>query len=271
MRRALAHPGDVAVADRLSGVLTYRKLLVGTRLLSKRMRAIPGGRDRRDAPGFRGGRYRLSQPAHGRKAPRDAQLDHRPGRTCARRGKLRVTRVITSRKLIDRLGIEVPGAEYVFLEDLRGGIGKAETLATLLATYVAPHRFLQACRRVDRRRPGGGPVHLRIGKRAQGGPLEPPEPDHERAGRAARPGRDPRRCHAGLPAPLPQLRPDGEHHCSAAGRDSARVSPGPHRRARVGARHRRLPADAPGYHAYVPGLHLLSPPGTPATTCDRFA
>ena len=42
MRRGLAHPGDVAVADRLSGVLTYRKLLVGTRLLSKRIREIPG-------------------------------------------------------------------------------------------------------------------------------------------------------------------------------------------------------------------------------------
>ena len=42
VRRGLTHPGDVAVADRLSGVQTYRKLLVGTRLLSERIRDIPG-------------------------------------------------------------------------------------------------------------------------------------------------------------------------------------------------------------------------------------
>ena len=149
VRRALAHPGDVAVADRLSGVLTYRKLLVGTRLLSKRIREIPG-----DAIG-------VMLPASvavdivflslhmAGKLPVMLNWTTGPAALAHAVGKLRVTHVITSQKLIDRLGIEVPGAEYVFLEDLRGGVGKAEALATLLATYVAPHRFLRAVPRVD--------------------------------------------------------------------------------------------------------------------------
>jgi len=149
VRRALAHPGDVAVADRLSGVLTYRKLLVGARLLSKRIREIPG-----DAIG-------VMLPASvavdmvffslhlAGKLPVMLNWTTGPAALAHAVGKLRVTHVITSQKLIDRLGIEVPGAEYVFLEDLRGGIGKAEALAKLLATYLAPHRLLRAVPRPD--------------------------------------------------------------------------------------------------------------------------
>ncbi len=143
------HPDDVAVADRLSGVMTYRKLLVGTRLLSKRIRKIPG-----DAIG-------VMLPASvavdivflslhmAGKLPVMLNWTTGPAALAHAVGKLRVTHVITSQKLIDRLGIEFPGAEYVFLEDLRGGIGKADALAALLATYVAPHRFLRAVPHVD--------------------------------------------------------------------------------------------------------------------------
>ena len=52
--------------------------------------------------------------------------------------------MVTSRKLIDRLGIEVPGAEYVFLEDLRAGVGKLEAaLARCWRTYLLPGRLLR--------------------------------------------------------------------------------------------------------------------------------
>jgi long-chain-fatty-acid--[acyl-carrier-protein] ligase len=148
------HPGDVAVADRLSGVLTYRKLLVATRLLSKRIRERVPTCGSGDAIG-------VMLPASAAvdivflslhmagKLPVMLNWTTGPATLAHAVGKLRVTYVITSKKLIDRLGIEVPGAEYVFLEDLRGGVGKAEALATLLATYFAPHRFLRAVPRVD--------------------------------------------------------------------------------------------------------------------------
>ncbi len=55
--------------------------------------------------------------------------------------------VITSKKLIDRLGIQIEGAEYLFLEDVRAGIGKLETVTVLLSTYVLPGRLLRAAPR----------------------------------------------------------------------------------------------------------------------------
>ena len=137
------------MADRLSGVLTYRKLLVGTRLLSKRMRAIPGSAIGVMLPASVAVDIVFLSLHIAGKLPVMLNWTTGPAALAHAVEKLRVTHVITSRKLIDRLGIEVPGAEYIFLEDLRGGIGKAEALATLLATYVAPHRFLQAVPRVD--------------------------------------------------------------------------------------------------------------------------
>jgi long-chain-fatty-acid--[acyl-carrier-protein] ligase len=56
--------------------------------------------------------------------------------------KLSIRCVVTSRKLIDRLSIEVAGADYVFLEDLHAQIGKLSALRTLLASYLFPRAFL---------------------------------------------------------------------------------------------------------------------------------
>ena len=55
---------------------------------------------------------------------------------------LNVRYVITSKKLIDRLGIQIEGTEYVYLEDIRGQIGKLEAAMTMLSTYLLPGRML---------------------------------------------------------------------------------------------------------------------------------
>ena len=62
---------------------------------------------------------------------------------------LNIRHVVTSRKLIDRLGIQVPGAEYAFLEDLRASVGRREAVTALLASYLFPSSFLR-----DLPRPG---------------------------------------------------------------------------------------------------------------------
>ena len=185
-------------------------------------------------------------------------------------GKLRVTHVITSQKAYRPAeDLKSPASSTYSLKTCEAGSGKgAEALATLLATYVTPHHFLGSgattrSTRCPGRRPDPAvvPVHSWIGERAQGGPAEPPEPGHERAGRAARPGRDLRRCHAGLPAPLPRSFgfDGGKHHCSAL------------LQAGFGSCVTRTPPTCPGWyarivgyrptlllhHAYVPGLHLL--------------
>jgi len=59
-------------------------------------------------------------------------------------------RIVTSRKLVDRLGITVEGAVYEFLEDIKGGIGKAEALGMLARAKFAGGSFLRALPRQDR-------------------------------------------------------------------------------------------------------------------------
>src|SRR5262249_36870760 len=51
-----------------------------------------------------------------------------------------LTHVVTSKAFIDRLGIENQGWEYVFLEDVRQGIGRFELLRTLLRVRYLPGR-----------------------------------------------------------------------------------------------------------------------------------
>jgi long-chain-fatty-acid--[acyl-carrier-protein] ligase len=51
-------------------------------------------------------------------------------------------RVVTSRKFIDRLGLKIEGADYVFLEDLRKEIGKLEALSALLGVRFFPGKVL---------------------------------------------------------------------------------------------------------------------------------
>lgn len=153
VRRALQHPDDVAVADRLSGVLTYRRLLVGTRLMGRRLAELEG-----DAIG-------VLLPASVAadlvffalhlvgKLPVMLNWTTGPGNLAHAVDVLHVRKVVTSRKLIDRLGIQIPGAEYVFLEDLRTKVGKMEAMLALLTSYLVPNRFLHNLPRPHRDKP----------------------------------------------------------------------------------------------------------------------
>lgn len=143
VRRALRHLDDAAVADRISGVLSYRRLLVGSRLLSKRLAALPGDTVGVMLPASVAADVVFFGLHLAGRLPAQLNWTTGPGNLAHAVQSLNITRVVTSRKLIDRLGIEVRGAEYVFLEDLRGGIGKPEALSVLLATYLAPRRFLR--------------------------------------------------------------------------------------------------------------------------------
>src|SRR5437660_6654308 len=53
---------------------------------------------------------------------------------------MKLSHVVTSKAFIDRTGIKVAGAEYVFMEDLRRAIGFFEKLRTLLGVRLFPGR-----------------------------------------------------------------------------------------------------------------------------------
>jgi len=142
LRRALDNPNDVAVADRVSGVLTYRRLLVGTQILGRRLAELPGDAIGVLLPASAAADIVFFALHRFGKLPVLLNWTTGPANLGHAVQTLGVTRVVTSRKLIDRLGIRVPGAEYVFLEDLRAEVGKLEAVLTLLGTYFFPRRLL---------------------------------------------------------------------------------------------------------------------------------
>ncbi|MCC9608907.1 AMP-binding protein [Blastopirellula sp. JC732] len=153
VRRALERPDSAAVADQLSGVLTYRKLLTGATLLSKRIAKLEGHAIGIMLPAsvaadtlFLAVQMAGKLPVMLNWTTGDAGLAHAVE-------KLEVKNVVTSQRFLDRLGIEVPGADIVALEEMREGISKWEQTTTYLATYIAPKSFLRSLPKVDRDAP----------------------------------------------------------------------------------------------------------------------
>jgi long-chain-fatty-acid--[acyl-carrier-protein] ligase len=142
VRQALAHPAEAAAADDLSGVVTYARMLTGARLMARRFAQLPGDAVGLLLPASVAADTALMALFWARKLPvllnwttGPVNLDH-----AAKTMQLR--RIVTSRKLIDRLGLKIEGADYVFLEDLRKDIGKLEALATLLGIRMFSGKLL---------------------------------------------------------------------------------------------------------------------------------
>ncbi len=143
VRRALRQWDDPAVADDLSGVLSYRRLLVATSLLAEKFRALPGEAVGVMLPASVAADVVFFALHLAGKLPAMLNWTTGPVNVAHAVKILGITRVITARRLIDRLGIEVAGAEYVFLEDVRPRISKFAALRTLASTYLLPESFLR--------------------------------------------------------------------------------------------------------------------------------
>jgi len=175
VRRVLKNPKDVVAADRISGVLSYRKLYVGARLMAKRFdglqsyarspaSAVGKGAAKADGTGsLPAGLVPVGMLLPGSvaadivffglqlagKLPVLLNWTTGPAYLAHAVKTLGIRQVITSKKLIDRLGIQIEGAEYMFLEDIRAGVGKLEAAMTLLSTYLFPSRLLRGLPKLD--------------------------------------------------------------------------------------------------------------------------
>lgn len=134
--RALAHPKDVAAADDLAGALTYERLLIGTLTMARRFEQLPGDNVGLLLPAsvaadiaFLGLHLAGKLPIVLNWTTGPANLEYAAQLT-------QLTHVVTSRAFIDRTHIEVPGTTFVFLEDIRKGVGKVELLRRLLAVRL---------------------------------------------------------------------------------------------------------------------------------------
>ncbi len=149
VRRALLAPTEPAVADRISGVLPSRRLLVGAMLMARRFAAWPEKHVGVMLPASVAADIVFFALHMAGKTP--VMMNWTTGPSNLAHG-VKVTgtrRIITAKKLVDRLGIEVPGADYEYLETLRGGIGKREQVSTLLGTMLNSAGILRGLPRQD--------------------------------------------------------------------------------------------------------------------------
>lgn len=132
VNRALRSRNDVAVADDRSGVLTYERLLVGARVMAERYRAFDEPNVGLLMPASVAADIALFGLHLAGKLP--VVLNWTTGPTNLEHAVklMGLKRVVTSKAFIDRTNLTVPGAEFVFLEDLRKTVGKLEMLSRLL-------------------------------------------------------------------------------------------------------------------------------------------
>lgn len=149
VRQALAHPNEAAAADDLSGVVTCARMLTGARLMAKRFITLPGEAVGLMLPASVAADTAFMALLWARKLPVLLNWTTGPVNLNHAAKVMRIRRVITSRKFIDRLGVKIEGVEYVFLEDLRKSIGKPEAVATLLGIRFFPGKVLAGLPPID--------------------------------------------------------------------------------------------------------------------------
>ena len=157
VRRVLESPDDVAVADVLSGVLSRRKVLVACQLMARRFESYPQKHVGIMLPATAAADVVFFALHLAGKVPVMMNWTTGPANLAHSVEVTGVKHIVTSAKMIDRLGIEVEGADYVFLEQVREGIGTTEKLLALLGTYVFPTRYL---RKLPAQRPDEAAVFL---------------------------------------------------------------------------------------------------------------
>ena len=138
--RAFQHLKDVAAADDMAGVVTYEKLLVGARAMAARFREFPEPNVGLLMPASVAGDITLLALHLAGKLP--VILNWTTGPTNLEHAVtlMGVKRVVTSKVFVDRTHIEVPTAEFVYLEDVRKSMGRLELLCYLLGPRWFPKR-----------------------------------------------------------------------------------------------------------------------------------
>ncbi|MGN6544256.1 MAG: AMP-binding protein [Aureliella sp.] len=157
VRRAQAEPDMVAVADRISGVLTYRRLLIGASLMAAHLRKLPGKHVGIMLPASVAADIAFYAAQLAGKIPVMLNWTTGPSGLAHAVSVTDVKHVVTSQKLVDRLDVQVVGAEFVFLETVRGQTTRWAQLRGLLASYIAPGSFLKLA---QGQQPGDTAVYL---------------------------------------------------------------------------------------------------------------
>ena len=149
VKQALSHFNEAAAADDLSGVVTYGRMLTGARLMGKRFAPLPGDAVGLMLPASVAADTAFFALLAAHKLPVLLNWTTGPVNLNHAAKVMKIERVVTSRKFIDRVGIKIEGVEFVYLEDLRKDIGKVEAMLTLLGAKLFPAGVLASLPKID--------------------------------------------------------------------------------------------------------------------------
>jgi long-chain-fatty-acid--[acyl-carrier-protein] ligase len=150
---ALHHPKDVMVADDLFGVLTGERLLVLACSLSRRLREVEGPNVGVLLPASAACDVALMALLLAGKLSVVLNWTTGPANLAHAARTLGLSQVLTSQTFADRIGVQVEGTDYLFLEELQSAIGKFELLQTLLRVRWLPRSIQRAVPSVPPDRP----------------------------------------------------------------------------------------------------------------------
>ena len=153
VRRMIETPGVAATGDPMSGVLSRRRLLVAATLMARRFAKIPEKHVGVMLPASVAADIVFYAMHLAGKIPVMMNWTTGPSGLAHGIEVTGVRTVVSSSRLVDRLGITMEGAEYVFLEDVKKSIKKIEALGVLTRAYARPSSFLHAVPHQNERDP----------------------------------------------------------------------------------------------------------------------
>lgn len=153
VRCALACRRDVALADDLSGAVTFERLLVGARVMGRRFARIEAPNVGLLLPASVAADLVLQALHQAGKLPVLMNWTTGPAYLAHAVRLMELTHVVTSRRFMDRAGLTLDGVECIYLEDLRGEIGRLELLGELLKVRLSPGSIIRDCPRPDPQAP----------------------------------------------------------------------------------------------------------------------
>ncbi len=133
LNRAFRQRRDLIVADDLAGGVTYEKLIVGAWAMSRRFADVAAPNVGLLLPASVAGDLAFLGLHLAGKLPVLLNWTTGPANLAHAAKVMGLTHVVTSKAFIDRVQVEVPGTQFLFLEDVRAGLGKFELLRRLLS------------------------------------------------------------------------------------------------------------------------------------------
>jgi len=136
LTQAISRRKFVIAADDLAGGVTYEKLIVGAWAMSARFRALESPNVGLMLPASVACDLAFLGLHLAGKLPVVLNWTTGPGNLAHAAKLMGLTHVITSKAFIDRTQVQVPGAQFLFLEDVRAGMGKFGLLRRLLTVRL---------------------------------------------------------------------------------------------------------------------------------------